>query len=873
MTIRTSCIAMFFFAFTLACAAASSEFPIDALRTMAEQGDPKAQYNLSKAYFSGKGIPKNQEAGLRWLIKAAESGSASAQGNLGFRYSNGKGLPQNLQEAAKWYAKAADSYRRDFENGDANAGASLARMYSNGEGVGKDLEQALKLYKRAAELGDAYSQDQLGGIYQRGEGVPADAQSSSEWYRKAADSYRKAAVEGDARAQSRLGFMYLFGLGVPSDINEEVKWSRMAAAQEDISAMMTLADILYRGSDARGNKFPRNPVEAAQLYLKLDELNESANTENRLGEMCRDGVGLPKNAEKALAWFKKASAKGNAAAYGNLALLYETGTGVEKDQQEAARWYGLAEDTYRKQAEAIGPIRNITQYLLGKRFQKGDGVRKDMSEAVKWLRLAADQEVIFAQESLGDVYSTGDGVPINYSEALKWYRIAAEGNSASSQCRLGAIYQQGNGVPKNMDEAVKWYHLSAEQGYAQAQFILGLIYDDGDGVSKDITLAIKWYRLAADQGNADAQCNLGKIYFDGNGVPVDYLEAGKWYHLAAEHGLAAAQYTLGVIYQHGRGVKQDTVEAASWYRKAAEQGYADAQQNLGVMYIKGTGVLKDEVEALAWFNVSAASGNSEVIKNRDALEGRLSSEAKLAAQQRAKEILGEIEKRKAGRKITQVMPAATVEFATPPKSSGSGAIVSTQGHVLTAAHVVIGASSVRVVTARGTWPATVLQIDESNDVAILKVGGGPYIPIPVASSSRIRLGQMVATIGFPNIGIQGFSPKVTRGEISSLNGIADDPRSWQISAPVQPGNSGGPLLDENGNLIGVVVAKLGLKAAKVIGDVPQNVNYAVKSAYALALLEPYLADITPELKLANTKPSFEDMVFNAQQSVVLILCY
>jgi len=59
---------------------------------------------------------------------------------------------------------------------------------------------------------------------------------------------------------------------------------------------------------------------------------------------------------------------------------------------------------------------------------------------------------------------------------------------------------------------------------------------------------------------------------------------------------------------------------------------------------------------------------------------------------------------------------------------------------------------------------------------------------------------------------------------------------WQISVPVQPGNSGGPLLDEDGNLIGVVVSKLGLGAARVTGDIPQNVNFAVKSAYALPLL-------------------------------------
>jgi hypothetical protein len=66
---------------------------------------------------------------------------------------------------------------------------------------------------------------------------------------------------------------------------------------------------------------------------------------------------------------------------------------------------------------------------------------------------------------------------------------------------------------------------------------------------------------------------------------------------------------------------------------------------------------------------------------------------------------------------------------------------------------------------------------EANDLAVLKITGGTFAPLPIAPSRKMRLGQVVATIGFPNIEIQGFSPKVTRGEISSLNGIGDDPRA------------------------------------------------------------------------------------------------
>ncbi|MBC7368170.1 MAG: SEL1-like repeat protein [Undibacterium sp.] len=452
----------------------------------------------------------------------------------------------------------------------------------------------------------------------------------------------------------------------------------------------------------------------------------------------------------------------------------------------------------------------------------------------------------------------------------------ATAETAVDQFNLGLKYDNGDGVPKDSAEAVKWYLKAAAQGNEGAQLNLGVMYDNGEGVTKNSAEAVKWYRKAAEQGNAMAQFNLGVAYITGDGVPKDSAEAVKWYLKAAEQGNAAAQFSLGVMYGDGNGVAKDSAEAVRWYRKAADHGYASAQFNLGVMYDIGLGVPKDALEGLAWVNIAASAGDEKIIAFRDTLERELGSGATLAAQQRSKQILKEIEARNRGSappETPKVLTAANPAPAETPNSSGSGAIISTQGHVLTAAHVVAGAKRVTVTTRVGIRNAVVLRVDEANDLAVLKIADGAYLPLPIAPSRKMRLGQIVATIGFPNIEIQGFSPKVTRGEISSLNGIGDDPRAWQISVPVQTGNSGGPLLDENGNLVGVVVSKLGLKAAKLTGDLPQNVNYAVKGAYALALLEPYLGSDAPEPNQSSTKPRFEDMVAKAQQSVVLILVY
>ena len=392
---------------------------------------------------------------------------------------------------------------------------------------------------------------------------------------------------------------------------------------------------------------------------------------------------------------------------------------------------------------------------------------------------------------------------------------------------------------------------------------------------KDSAEAVKWYRKAADQGIAVAQRHLGSYYDSGNGVPKDSAEAVKWYRKAADQGDAIAQSYLGLMYDSGNGVPKDSAEAVKWYRKAADQGLSTAQSYLGNMYYGGIGVPKDAIEGLAWVNIAASAGDEKTIAFRDAVERQVGPGVTLSAQQRSKQILNEIEAKKRGSAspTRQGSTAETPPSAETPNSSGSGAIISTEGHILTAAHVVAGAKRVTVTTKHGTGNAVVLRLDEANDLAVLKITGSTFPPLSIAPSRKMRLGQVVATIGFPNIEIQGFSPKVTRGEISSLNGIGDDPRAWQISVPVQTGNSGGPLLDENGNLVGVVVSKLGLKAAKLTGDLPQNVNYAVKSAYALALLEPYLGSDPPEPSQTSAKPRFEDMVAKAQQSVVLILVY
>jgi S1-C subfamily serine protease len=204
---------------------------------------------------------------------------------------------------------------------------------------------------------------------------------------------------------------------------------------------------------------------------------------------------------------------------------------------------------------------------------------------------------------------------------------------------------------------------------------------------------------------------------------------------------------------------------------------------------------------------------------------------------------------------------------------GTGFFISSNGYFLTCFHVVKNASSIEVGTIHGLFSAELVQSDPAKDVALLKVAG-TFASLPLASTTNILLGEAVFTIGFPDPGLQGWQPKLTRGEISSLSGMQDDPDNFQISVPVQPGNSGGALVDERGNVVGIVAAKLKGSVAELLatGVLPENVNYAVKSSCAKTLLDSVPGDLL-RLKPENLSDGrkFEDVVQASQDALVLVL--
>jgi S1-C subfamily serine protease len=233
-------------------------------------------------------------------------------------------------------------------------------------------------------------------------------------------------------------------------------------------------------------------------------------------------------------------------------------------------------------------------------------------------------------------------------------------------------------------------------------------------------------------------------------------------------------------------------------RPLAEQGHARAQWALGYMYSRGLGVPKDAARAERW--------------RKRSVEGLLGKAPVAAPRQRPEVARG---------------------------GSGSGFLVDTRGRALTSYHVVARCSRIFLHDEKTLAPASVLAADPASDLALLAatgpLGGKPALfRSPIAAS----LGERVMVAGYPLQGLLSTELQVASGMVSALAGPKGDRRLFQLSVPVQLGNSGGPVMDESGKVIGLVAGTLrGTEAGRATGVAPENVGFAVRGAVLQRFLD------------------------------------
>ena len=372
--------------------------------------------------------------------------------------------------------------------------------------------------------------------------------------------------------------------------------------------------------------------------------------------------------------------------------------------------------------------------------------------------------------------------------------LAAPPARADIAAAIGA-YEHGE-----FATAFRLFEIQAERGSIEAEWRLGVMYEHGQGVAPDFRLAAERYQRAADQGHPEARADLAALLFHGHGVPRDVTEAVRLTRLAADQGVARAQYKMGLVYQYGQRVDED---------------YA---------------------EAYLWFALAAAAGHVEAAVSRDSLVPYLSTEIRAEAERRIA--------------AWQPVESADAALGVAPlidgeRVSGTGFVVSAAGHVLTNAHVVLGCPGAVLSGQQGGGALKVLALDRTNDLALLQLAQPRDAVAAFAPSEAVRPGAPVVVVGFPLRGILASEANVTTGIVSALAGPDNDRRLIQITAPVQRGNSGGPVFDGAGRVIGVVVSKLdAMKIARATGDIPQNVNFGIRASVAAAFLAGHGVSLT-----------------------------
>jgi len=383
----------------------------------------------------------------------------------------------------------------------------------------------------------------------------------------------------------------------------------------------------------------------------------------------------------------------------------------------------------------------------------------------------------------------------------------------------------------------------------------------------DYSQAVDSWLPLAQQGHVSAQINLATMYDHGTGVDQDVERALSWYQAAAHQGSAIAQYNLGLFLADRKMLTTNDEDGLYWLFKAAAQNYADAQYQLGLMYAEGIAGPTRIADAPQWLYQAGvnylSSGDAGGARSAIAALQEISSAHQLSLQ-----LESQLTDRSGPRQ-------QDVDDTLAPGLSTGTAWPTTSGYAVTNHHVVSGKQSIVLVNSRGEEiPATVVASDDLNDIALLSVGDPARLPaaLPLACASA-QLGSSVFTIGFPRVDVMGTTPKLSLGIISGVNGLYDDPASYQISVTIQPGNSGGPLLNMQGEVVGLITSMLGtIDSADGNTQPIPNINYALKAdrIEELLLALPRQAGETDVTVLTSGRANLEALADRIQNSVMIV---
>jgi uncharacterized protein len=810
---------------------------IGILHRASAEGNPAAMHMLGDMYALGILIPVDEAQAEKYYAEAAALGwnpSRLALARLVAKRYNGfwqqvvlrklqedSITPKNSVLAAEWFHELECGRNLPRSSGDAErwlallepaeAAIAIAKVIKTASNNGtapathtaKELDALLLRMERSSPPAQAYRLIHDAGLFAR-------ETDGGKWY-------LCAAMAGLPRAMTDVANQYAEGYLRSQNTTEAGNWHRKAAATGDQHANCMAALYWLKLGDS---------AEAERLFHVAASKGDGLAWEH-LGDICLEGKEASKRSAEAATYYRKAAESGRFAAAGKLLALLESKKAKPVDTKEIARWNAAIDEALADETA------NSRIYILTHTARSiATGSHGDKKAALPW-----------------------------------WIRAVEAGDISSARILLLASEPVDAKAKAKAFEAVK---ASAEAGDEYDMYILGDAYETGNGVKANAKEATRWYEAAAEKGDLFSLEIIGDRYLKGEGVPQNISTALKWYKAAIRKGSTATMASLGHLYSNGKHLRPDGAAAVKWFETAAAFGDGFSMYNLCILYLSGEIVPKDYVEAYVWANAAAAGDDDEIreraMKLRKALEKMVNPAKIQEAQERTQVFFQLMKESKAWlrKRVEARMPVIT-SFEDPLSSvlagddeeavtrepdervvtpggeapfigSATAWAVSSGGHLITAAHAVKDAKEIIVTGHDGREQgAHLLKLDAVNDIALLKIDGKTR---PLELRPKVLMGESVATVGFPNAYMQGSSAKVTEGIVSSLSGPGDDPRLLQISVPVQPGNSGGPLLDRNGAVVGMIQARLSDSAAlRQSGAIPQVVNYAQKISLIQTLLE------------------------------------
>lgn len=463
---------------------------------------------------------------------------------------------------------------------------------------------------------------------------------------------------------------------------------------------------------------------------------------------------------------------------------------------------------------------------------------------------------------------------VDVDAATKWYEKAAQLGNIPATAHLGRLayfaFQEGNNG--QLERAIELFQKSAANGDPIAQFGLGIITAKGDGLPQDEAKARELVQGAADKGLPDAQNAVGGWYSEAYfGVAKDPAEAVRWWKLAADNGSAFSQLSLGQAYRDGKGVPKDANKALEWYSLSAAQGLWPAQFFIGMEYLKSHNAFADNVLAYAWLNLGSAKGDSVSTEWRDKAARSMTPQEISEAQRLSSNWkVGTVIEREGQSTASSKSP---VHARLVKAGTGTAFLVNQDRQAVTNHHVVDGCTEVRAEGRDGI--AKVAKSDTFNDLALLELPGQNTSQATIASDpQKLRQGEDIVVFGFPLSAVLSSGGNLTPGVISALTGVGNNTNQIQITAPIQPGSSGSPVMNRKGEVVGVVAMKLSdAKMAKATGQVGQNVNFAVSGLTLKSFLDTHKITYRSSGMFSFGTKSNADLADEARTWTVVVECW